>query len=205
MREHYSEAGLHEPDVDPDPMVQFERWFAEWTATEPYDASAMIVSTVDADGWPAARAVLLKGLDERGFAFYTNRLSAKGRELELSPRASASFLWHPIERQVRVVGDVGHLPDDESDAYFASRPRASQIGAWASEQSAVIADRGVLEAAAVAADAAYPDEVPRPPHWGGYVIRPRSFEFWQGRRDRLHDRIRYTRRDGGWTIDRLAP
>ncbi len=211
MRERYSEDGLSEEDLDPDPIVQFRAWFEAWAATGPFDPSSMIVSTVDADGWPAARAVLLKGLDERGFVFYSNRQSAKGRDMKQAARAALTFLWHPVERQVRVVGDVELLPDAESDSYFASRPRDSQIGAWASAQSTVIGGRADLVTAVAETEAAFPDEIPRPLHWGGYLVRPRSIEFWQGRGDRLHDRLRYRRDPGSdassesWTIERLAP
>ena len=205
MRKQYSDRGLPEDDLDADPIVQFRVWFDAWAATSPYDPNAMIVSTIDDDGWPSARAVLLKGLDERGFVFHTNRQSAKGRDLKRSARAALTFLWHPVERQVRVVGDVELLPDDESDAYFTSRPRDSQIGAWASQQSAVISDRQDLESAVAETEAAFPDEVPRPSHWGGYIVRPRSIEFWQGRSNRLHDRLRYRQVPDGWTIERLAP
>ena len=211
MREQYSEVGLREQDVADDPIVQFERWFAEWLSTKPYDVNAVILATTDGDGWPSARAVLLKGLDERGFVFHTNRRSAKGLDLDRSRRASLCFLWHPLERQVRVVGTVEHLPDDESDAYFASRPRGAQIAASASPQSEPVADRAALERLIADTEARLgPDEtVPRPPYWGGYLVRPVTVEFWQGRRSRLHDRLRY-RRSGptpgaGWVIDRLAP
>ena len=211
MREQYSEAGLSEDDVADDPIVQFKRWFDEWLSAKPYDANAVILATADADGWPSARAVLLKGLDERGFVFHTNRRSAKGLDLDRSHRASLCFLWHPLERQVRVVGTVEHLPDDESDAYFASRPRGAQIAACASPQSEVIADRAELERLTAETEARFAtaDAVPRPPHWGGYLVRPVTVEFWQGRRSRLHDRLRYRRSDPTagaiWAIDRLAP
>lgn len=211
IREQYSEVGLSEGDVADDPIVQFERWFDEWLSTKPYDVNAVILATTDAGGWPSARAVLLKGLDERGFVFHTNRRSAKGLDLDRSRRASLCFLWHPLERQVRVVGTVEHLPDDESDAYFASRPRGAQIAASASPQSEVIADRAELERLTTETEARFAaaDTVPRPPYWGGYLVRPVTVEFWQGRRSRLHDRLRYRRSDrttgSGWVIDRLAP
>ena len=211
MREQYSETGLREEDVADDPIVQFERWFEEWLSAKPYDANAVILATTDADGWPSARAVLLKGLDERGFVFHTNRRSAKGLDLDRSHRASLCFLWHPVERQVRVVGTVEHLPDGESDAYFASRPRGAQIAARASPQSEVIADRTELERLTAETEARFTasDTVPRPPHWGGYLVRPVTVEFWQGRRSRLHDRLRYRRSDPGtgadWVVERLAP
>lgn len=209
MREQYSEAGLHEDDVAGDPIEQFERWFDEWLAARPYDANAVILATADAGGWPSARAVLLKGLDERGFVFHTNRRSAKGLDLEGSGRAALCFLWHPLERQVRVVGTVRHLPDEESDAYFASRPRGAQIAACASPQSQVIADRAELERLTAETEARFAagTDVPRPEHWGGYLVRPSEVEFWQGRRSRLHDRLRYRRSDSSpaWVIERLAP
>ena len=192
--------------------MQFRRWFDEWLAAKPYDANAVILATADTDGWPSARAVLLKGLDERGFVFHTNRLSPKGLDLDASGRAALCFLWHPLERQVRVVGTVRHLPDAESDAYFASRPLGAQIAASASPQSQVVADRAELERLVAEATAGLGDTsggVPRPSHWGGYLISPITVEFWQGRRSRLHDRLRYRRRDSesgsGWVIERLAP
>ena len=216
MREHYSGVGLSEDDVADDPIVQFGLWFEEWLAAKPYDANAVIVATTDADGWPSARAVLLKGLDERGFVFHTNRRSPKGLDLEASARAALCFLWHPLERQVRVVGTVEHLPDEESDAYFASRPRGAQIAATASPQSQVMADRAELERLTAETEARFAAEsaVPRPPHWGGYLVQPLTVEFWQGRRSRLHDRLRYRRSDSApdaagsrstWVIERLAP
>lgn len=205
MREQYGLAGLDESDLAATPMDQFQVWFDAWAATDPFDANVATLSTTGVDGWPQARAVLVKGADDRGFVFHTNRASAKGRELAASPRAALTFLWREVERQIRVVGDVELLPDGESDAYFASRPRGAQIGAWASEQSAVLGSRRDLDERWAEAERRFPDAVPRPAHWGGYLIRPRWVEYWQGRPDRLHDRLRYRRSDDGWTVERLAP
>ncbi len=205
MREHYGDTGLHEDDLATDPIVQFRRWFEQWTGTEPYDATAVVLATVDNDGWPSARAVLLKGVDQRGFTFHTNRESAKGADLAGSGRGALCFLWHPLERQVRVVGRVQHLPEGESDAYFASRPRGSQIAAWASPQSAVVTDRAQLEQLVAATEKRFPESVPRPSFWGGYLLRPETVEFWQGRRNRLHDRLRYRSVGTDWVVERLAP
>jgi pyridoxamine 5'-phosphate oxidase len=205
MREQYGRAGLSEADLASDPLTQFTDWFESWAATNPFDANLATVATVAADGWPEARAVLVKGADERGFVFHTNRNSAKGRAIEANGRAALTFVWREIERQIRVVGDVSDLPDSESDDYFSSRPRGAQIGAWASDQSTVIGSRDVLEVRRREMEDRFPDEVPRPPHWGGYLIAPRTVEFWQGRPDRLHDRLRYRRDGDHWRIERLAP
>ena len=205
MREQYGSAGLDESDLAPTPMEQFQEWFDTWASTDPFDANLATVATVGPDGWPQSRAVLVKGADERGFMFHTNRNSTKGEAIAANGRAALTFVWREIERQIRVVGDVEHLPDDESDAYFTSRPRGAQIGAWASDQSAVLGSRAELEQQRAAAEARFPDEVPRPPHWGGYLIRPRSMEFWQGRPNRLHDRLRYRRDGERWPVERLAP
>lgn len=204
MREEYGMAGLDVADCAADPFDQFARWFAE-AAVLP-EPSAMVVATADATGTPSVRTVLLKGVAAGGFTFFTNTTSAKGRDLAVRPAVALLFPWHPLERQVRVSGAAHRLPDDEVAAYFATRPRGSQLGAWASHQSTPVADRAELEAAHAAAQQRFPDEVPVPPHWGGYRVVPESFEFWQGRPGRMHDRITYTRRpDESWQLGRLAP
>ena len=207
MREHYNDGGLSETEAGHDPQDLFSRWFDDWLATGPFDANAMILSTVDREGWPSARAVLLKGFDDRGLIFYTNYLSDKARQLDDTGRAALTFLWEPLLRQVRVSGRVSRVSSEESDHYFASRPRGSQIGAWSSEQSKVIADRLVLEEAVATTERRFPDDVPRPPHWGGYLLEPSVVEFWHGRISRLHDRIRFRRETGSdrWIRERLSP
>ena len=187
-------------DLDPDPIAQFCRWKDELSPND----DAVTLATAGADGAPDARVVLVKGARETGFVFFTNRTSTKGRHLAKNPRAALVFHWDP--RSVRVVGSVEEVTDDESDAYWSGRPRGSQLGAWASEQSSVIADRGVLEGRLVEVTARFEgSEVPRPPFWGGYRVVPSSIEFWQHRDDRLHDRIRYRREGGAWVRERLAP
>jgi pyridoxamine 5'-phosphate oxidase len=194
--------------LGPDPIAAFVRWFEDAEARHglPF-ANAACLSTVDPAGWPEGRIVLLKGVDMEGFRFYTNYRSAKGRSLEANPRAALTFYWGDLERQVRIRGPVERLSEEESDEYFRTRPRGSQIGAWASEQSAVAESREVLEAAAAGIRERFgEDAVPRPPFWGGYLVRPRLIEFWQGRADRLHDRLRFQRRDdGSWSVARLNP
>ncbi len=206
LREQYQSEGLDLPDADPDPIAQFRSWFADVEASGLWEPNAMVVSTVDETGWPAARIVLLKALDDRGFVFYTNYGSDKGRELAAVPRTSLTFFWTELRRQVRVRGVARQLGDAENDAYFAGRPRGSQLGAWASPQSQVVEGRHVLEARFAELDARYRDaEIPRPPHWGGIAVEPQRIEFWQGRENRLHDRLRYERSAGSWSIVRLAP
>lgn len=193
-------------DLDPDPIAQLSAWLDEAVAAEMHEPNAMVLATSDSDGKPTARFVLLRGLDERGLAFYTNYTSPKASALDANPRAAAVFGWGPMYRQVRVTGTVERVSDADSDAYFATRPRGAQIGAWASPQSQELPARADLEALVADYEARYADgPVPRPPHWGGFRIVPDDFEFWQGQRDRLHDRVRYTRDGDGWTRSRLAP
>jgi pyridoxamine 5'-phosphate oxidase len=198
---------LHEHDLDPDPIAQFRRWFAEAQASGGLQPEAMTLATVTPDGRPSARVVLCKGADARGFAFYTNRESRKGAELDAHPHAALVWLWLPLERQVRAAGPVVRISEAECDAYFATRPRGSQIGAWASQQSRPLAHRAQLDARWAELEARYDGaEVPRPPHWGGYRVEPLEIEFWQGRRNRMHDRFAYTREPGGaWRHVRLQP
>jgi pyridoxamine 5'-phosphate oxidase len=210
MRRSYARGALLEDDVDPDPVVQFARWLADAVAAhqpgfdEPH---AMTLATADLSGAPSARTVLLKGLDHRGFVWFTNYESMKGRELAANPRAALNFRWGSLERQVTVVGDVERVAASESDAYFQSRPLASRIGAMVSAQSTVIASRAQLEAAADALASGPEGGIVRPQNWGGYRLAPRTVELWQGRPNRLHDRLRYARRGPGeaWVMERLAP
>jgi len=199
-------AGLGEQDASPDPMSQFRRWFGEAEAAGVVDRDAMVVATADRSGNPSARVVLLRGVDERGFRFYTNFESAKGRELAERPRAALVLHWREQGRQVRITGAATRLGDEESRAYWRHRPRASRLSAWASRQSEPIADRPTLEtAAAEIADRFGDEDVPLPPFWGGYLVTPDAVEFWQHRDDRLHDRLRYQRLDEGWVRQRLQP
>lgn len=206
LRQDYVKGGLLEADAGDDPLALFRRWFDEAVAAKLPDPNAMTLATATPAGAVSARIVLLKGLDERGFSFFTNFESRKGRELAVNPIAALVFHWHDFERQVRIEGTVERVSDAESDAYFASRPRGSKISAWASQQSSVIPDRSAMEAAAARLEAQYPDDVPRPPNWGGYRVVPSMIEFWHGRPSRQHDRLRYTRTpDGGWRRERLSP
>jgi len=206
LRQEYSAGGLSEDDADRDPFALFRRWFDQAVVAGLPDPNAFTLATSTPDGSPSARAVLLKGLDARGFTFFTNYDSRKGRELEANPRAAMVFLWQALERQVRVEGTVEVVTAAESDEYFAVRPLGSRLGAWASPQSAVIPGRAYLEQQHAELTTRYPGGVvPRPPHWGGYRVLPRVIEFWQGRPSRLHDRIRFTHDGETWVRDRLAP
>jgi pyridoxamine 5'-phosphate oxidase len=226
LREDYQRGQLNRADLAANPLAQFEGWFAEtvqggrwrrmgialfklWQAIlgrPPMDVNAMVLATVNAAGEPSSRTVLLKGVDDRGFIFFTNYDSRKGRELADNPRAALTFYWRDLERQVCVAGTVAKLPVGESEAYHRRRPRASRLSAWASPQSEVVPDRAALEAKWRALAAKFSGEIPLPPNWGGYVLRPDRVEFWQGRASRFHDRFRYARQaDDSWRLDRLAP
>ena len=206
LRKNYSLGSLDIADADPNPFRQFDVWFKQAVDAQLPEPNTMTLATVDPRGRPSARIVLIKGVDERGFVFFTNYESRKGLELAQNPYASLLFYWIELERQVRVEGTVVKTSDAESDTYFASRPVGSRIGAWASEQSKVIESRAALEAREREFIAQYGDNPPRPPHWGGYRLIPDAIEFWQGRPSRLHDRLLYTRSgNADWTIARLSP
>lgn len=205
-REEYMAGELTVDSTAADPVEQFKIWYGEYEEMQTADSNAMTLSTVSEDGQPHSRVVLLKGIDEGGFEFYTNYNSDKGKELSVNPKASLNFFWPQLERQIRIEGEVLRLPPDESEAYFKSRPYGSQIGAWVSPQSDEIPGREYLQERVEELQKKYPAEVPRPEHWGGYRLMPALFEFWQGRPSRLHDRIRYTLKEGGeWRKARLAP
>jgi pyridoxamine 5'-phosphate oxidase len=229
FREDYRRGALDRAGLDANPLAQFESWFQEaageknssrwrkigvalhklWSAIcnrRPADTNAMTLATVDKGGKPSSRTVLLKSVDERGFIFFTNYDSRKGRELAENPNAALTFFWPELERQACVAGAVTKLPAAESEKYFKSRPRSSRIGAWASNQSEVITDRTALEAKWRELEKKFPGDVPLPPNWGGYILKPERIEFWQGRPSRLHDRFHYSRQpDGSWKIERLSP
>ena len=207
LRKDYSAETLLEKDVADHPIQQFKKWWDQALASDILEPNAMTLATASADGLPSARIVLIKDFDEKGFVFYTNYNSFKARQLEENPKASLLFHWKELERQVRIMGLVSKVSGEESDAYFQSRPVGSRIGAWASPQSQVIKDRNWLEEAFDHRKEEFNnEEVPRPPHWGGYRVKPVIVEFWQGRSSRLHDRIQYSlQENGGWKIERLAP
>ena len=210
-RKDYETAGLDIADVVANPMEQWQRWYADASTANCTEPNAFVLATVDVDGWPQSRYLLVRGADERGFSFFTNYESAKSQQLAETGRASMLFTWLQLHRQVRVVGEVERLPEQEADDYFASRPRPSQIGAWSSPQSQPIPDRQWLEQRVEQMAQTFGDaEITRPTFWGGWLLRPRMFEFWQGRPSRLHDRIRYARvvngaATDGWQLSRLAP
>ena len=210
MRERYEDRGLLEADAPPDPLHLFAAWFADAAAAGLPEPNAMVLATVSEQGWPQARTVLMKGYDDRGLRFFTGTASAKGRQLAVTPRAAVVFPWHGVARQVRVVGDADRLDAAEVADYFESRPRESQLGAWASPQSTVVESRQELDRLLAGATQRFPtgSVIPVPPWWGGYRLRPLEWEFWAGRPGRLHDRLRYRRTrepSDAWVLERLAP
>ena len=206
IRKDYSLHSLNESDVASSPIQQFTKWFDEALASEILEVNAMTLATSSKDGKPSARIVLLKGFDERGFVFFTNYESNKGKALNENPHTALVFFWKEIERQVRVEGVIEKISAAESDEYFFSRPEGSRIGAWASPQSKIIESRNILEENVQRFSNEFKNSIPRPPHWGGYRVMPELIEFWQGRSNRLHDRIQYTKTgSGSWKVDRLAP
>ena len=210
LREEYGRGGLDLPDLADEPVAMFERWLEQAVAAGVHEPNAMVLATSTPDGRPSSRMVLLKGVGPEGFVFFTNLSSRKGDELAANPRCALLFPWHPLERQVRVEGVASALDDAEVEAYFHSRPRGAQLGAWASEQSRPVSSRAALAASYARAQERFgaeprDGEVPVPPQWGGYRVRPEAVEFWQGRPSRMHDRLVYTRDGDGWATERLAP
>jgi pyridoxamine 5'-phosphate oxidase len=205
MASSESEWGPDAPTGNPSPLQTVRAWYELARAEGVPEPEAAALATASPDARPSVRMVLIRGIDARGVCFYTNRESRKGGELAANPYAAIAIHWHALQRQIRLEGAVELLSDEESDAYFASRPYGSRLSAWASRQSSVLEDYETLEQAVVEFGARYPSEVPRPPYWGGYLLRPDAIEFWQGRPNRLHDRMRYLREAGGWRADRLAP
>jgi pyridoxamine 5'-phosphate oxidase len=207
LRREYTLAGLKEQDLDPDPIRQFQKWFQEALSAGILEPNAMVLATADKSGRPSSRTLLLKRVDQRGFVFFTNYLSRKGRELADNPHAAMTFPWLELERQVCITGKVSKVSREEAEAYFKMRPRGSRLGAHVSIQSSVISGREELEKKLQQIEARYPsDEIPPPDYWGGYALAPDHIEFWQGRPNRLHDRLRYARQaDGSWKIERLSP
>ena len=206
LRRNYTRDGLVEDQAPDEPLSLFATWFEQAVTIESTEANAMMLATVDAGGQPHLRTLLLKGVDDRGFVFFTNYQSAKGEQLKARPQAAMTFWWHDLERQVRIEGEVEQVSVEESDAYYHSRPVGSRLGAWASPQSQVIAGREVLERNLSELEQRYVDEPPqRPVHWGGYRLKPQLIEFWQGRPSRLHDRLLYRLNNGQWQRERLAP
>lgn len=206
IRKEYKLQTLLDKDVDTNPFVQFNKWWYDALNSEIDEVNAMTLATADKNALPSARIVLLKGVSEKGFVFFTNYNSHKGEDLEKNPHACLVFFWKELERQVRISGKVQKINADESDAYFNSRPEGSRIGAWASPQSSVIASRAIIEENITKYTQQFADgNIVRPPHWGGYIVIPSVIEFWQGRSNRLHDRIQYSLKEGKWLIERLAP
>lgn len=206
LRRNYARSSLERDGMHSDPIVQFTAWFEEARVAESGEPNAMTLATADAEGQPSARIVLLKSVDQAGFVFFTDYRSRKGHELEANPRVALCFHWATLQRQVRIVGLARRLDREAAGAYYRSRPRGSRLGAWASTQSQPLEGRAALEAELARVEAQYPgEEIPLPPHWGGYVVTPHEIEFWQGRPDRLHDRFLYTHPEAGWHCARLSP